>query len=59
MTYYVGMRKVNAECRDCGKVWHGLNAQAVAAVHSRKYGHEVTVEILQYIIYGERNEKHS
>jgi hypothetical protein len=54
MTYFIGMRKVNAWCEDCGKKWSGLNAQAVAAIHARKYGHEVSVEILQYLTYGEK-----
>lgn len=51
MICYLGMRKVNAECKDCGKHWHGNNAQGVAAIHARKYGHEVMVEILQYLTY--------
>lgn len=59
MTYYVGMRKVSAECEDCGKVWQGMNAQAVGAIHARKYNHEVCVEILQYIIYGGEKNDHN
>ena len=51
MTCLLGMRKVNAECVDCGKEWHGNNAQGVAAIHARKYGHDVMVEILQYLRY--------
>lgn len=54
MSYRVGMRKVHTECETCGKIWEGNNAQAVGAIHARKYGHKVVVEILQYIIYGAR-----
>jgi len=51
MTYFVGQRKVQANCETCGKYWEGLNAQAVAAIHARKYGHKVYVDIYQCIIY--------
>jgi len=58
MSYTLGMRKVSAICETCGKRWEGLNAQGVAAIHARKYGHKVIVEVLQYIIYeGEEASK--
>jgi len=51
MSYSLGMRKVQAICETCGKIWNGANAQAVGAIHARRYGHKVVVEVLQYIIY--------
>jgi len=57
MTYYVGQRKVQANCETCGKQWEGLNAQAVGAIHARKYGHKVFVDIYQCIIYEGENKK--
>ena len=51
MTYRTGTRKVNANCDTCGKHWEGLNAQGVGAIHARKYGHKVFVDIYQCIIY--------
>lgn len=51
MSYRVGQRKVQANCETCGKSWEGLNAQGVAAIHARKYGHVVYVDIYQCIIY--------
>jgi len=51
MSYSLGMRKVLANCETCGKRWHGLNAQGVAAIHARKYNHKVVVEVVQYITY--------
>jgi len=50
-TYTLGMRKVSAICETCGKRWTTKNAQAVGAIHARKYGHRVVVEVVQYIIY--------
>jgi len=49
--YYTGRRKVDAYCQDCGKEWHSVNAQGVAAIHAEKYKHKVLVEILQYLTY--------
>lgn len=42
------MRAVHhlAQCMTCGKVWGTRNALGVAVQHSRKYGHEVAVEIM-------------
>lgn len=51
MSYTLGMRKVRANCDTCGKHWEGLNAQGVGAIHARKHGHKVLVEVLQYITY--------
>ena len=51
MSYTLGMRKVIANCETCGKRWESINAQAVGAIHARKYGHRVVVEVVQYIIY--------
>lgn len=57
MSHKTGQRKLHAWCEACGKDWWGMNAMGVGAVHSRKYKHEVVVEILQYIIYpGEKSE---
>jgi hypothetical protein len=51
MPTYIGMRKVDANCITCGLEWHTPNAQGVAAVHARKYGHEVAVDVYQAITY--------
>jgi len=35
-----------AECKNCGWTADNYkNAQAIAAIHARKYGHKVAVEI--------------
>lgn len=54
---YRFFRDVSAECLTCGKKWTGGNAQGVAAIHSRKHGHEVSVDIDMHITYGAKEDK--
>lgn len=44
---------VQAVCEQCDVTWARANAQAVAAQHSRKYHHLVTVEVLLLYRYGD------
>jgi hypothetical protein len=48
-------REVIAGCLQCGgadAIWHSANAQAVAAKHHDKTGHETWVDISMSIRYG-------
>lgn len=56
MSYALGRRRVDAMCYTCGKRWQTPNAQAVAAIHARKYNHYVGVETVQYIFYGDKSQ---
>ena len=47
--------QVNAECVDCGKQFTSRNAQALAAQHCERYGHEVIGEV--YLIFRHRPAK--
>ncbi len=49
------MKTVRAECIDCGKVWDTKNAQGVAAIHAKKYKHEVMVDVC--VSYNENGKK--
>ena len=50
--YRLGRRMVDALCDDCGWRSRELNAQGNAARHARAHGHQVRVEVVQYILYG-------
>jgi hypothetical protein len=53
---YGGMLRAYAVCCDCNWELERNNALAVGAKHSKKYGHEVHVEITYVHIFG-RKEK--
>jgi hypothetical protein len=43
-----------AHCSTCGKEMEGRNAQGLAALHAKKYGHSVSGEIGLAFTYGQK-----
>lgn len=43
-----------AVCNDCEKTWYSKNVMGVAAIHHKKTGHEVYVEIVSAHYFGYR-----
>ena len=50
-------RDVRAGCSTCQDRWSGKNAQAVAARHHDKTGHETWVEVVMRVRYGRARER--
>jgi hypothetical protein len=60
MRVYSVARDVKSACFVChGDIahWHGPNAQALAALHHDKTGHQTWVDVNMCITYGESDKK--
>ncbi len=44
---------LEARCSVCDKFWGGKNAQAVGAIHARRYGHTVYIDVTITYVYGD------
>ena len=51
----IGVVHAVAECEDCGKVFENYkNAQALAAIHAKKYHHKISGEVGIFFVYDGR-----
>lgn len=49
-----GVERVGAECANCGWTDGGKGALGRAALHHDRSGHEVRVETVTVVVYGDR-----
>jgi len=53
----IGVVHALFECEDCGKMYEShKNAQALAAIHAKKYHHRVSGEVGISVLYDGRHE---
>ncbi len=58
MSYSYGVIAAFVECEDCGWTTESYkNAQAIAKIHAKKYGHKVTGDLNILFSYDYRGEK--